>query len=180
MVMPATPADAKGLLKASIRDGNPVLFFEHKRLYFTKGPVPDHGNVIPLGQAIIRKRGTDVTLVATGAMVHKAVQAAEKLEEEGISAEVVDPRTLAPLDTRTILESVYKTTRLVVIEEASRTGGLGGEIAAVVAEEAFACLTAPTARVAAPDTPVPANRSLEETYVPDVQDIVDSVHQLAG
>jgi pyruvate dehydrogenase E1 component beta subunit len=180
MVMPATPADAKGLLKGSIRDGNPVLFLEHKRLYFTKGPVPEEEMVIPLGQASIKKRGRDVTLVATGAMVHEAMHAAERLHEEGISAEVVDPRTLAPLDTETILDSVCKTRRLVVVEEASKTGGLGGEIAAIVAEEAFSCLAAPIARVAALDTPVPANRGLEESYLPSVQDIVDSVRELAG
>jgi 2-oxoisovalerate dehydrogenase E1 component len=178
LVMPSTPYDAKGLFKASIRDDNPVVFFEHKKLYTMKGPVPDGEYIVPLGKADVKQKGSDVTVIATGLMVHRALAAAAKLGEKGISVEVVDPRTLRPLDTATILDSVRRTGRLVIVHEAPKFGGFGAEIAAQVAEEALDYLDAPIARVAAPDTPVPFSPPLESDYVPSEEKIMLAVLKL--
>jgi pyruvate/2-oxoglutarate/acetoin dehydrogenase E1 component len=181
VVMPSTPADHKGLLKASIRDDNPVIFVEHKVLYGIKGPVPeDEDFVIPLGKGDIKRQGEDVTVVATSMMVYKALAAAEELAKEGISVEVVDPRTLVPLDKELILASVEKTGRLVVVHEAVKTGGFGGEIAAIVAEEGFDYLDAPIKRVAAHDVPIPFNAGQEQFVIPGEQDIIAAVKELIG
>lgn len=178
VVMPSSPADAKGLLKAAIRDPNPVIFIEDMALYFAPAPVPDEEYLIPLGQAEIKRPGRDVTLVAWSKMVGVALQAAEQLAAEGIEAELVDPRCLGPLDTATIIESVRKTGRLVVVHEANRTGGFAGEIAAVVMEQAFSALKAPLRRVAGPDIPVPASPPLERFYIPDPAQVVAAVRSI--
>ena len=167
VVMPSSPADGKGLLKASIRCDDPVVFMEPKSTYRLKGDVPEGEYVLPLGKCGIKRKGTDITVVATGAMVNKALNAAQSLKSEGIDAEVIDPRTLKPLDTDTILRSVDKTGRLVIVEEACKTGSFGAHVASVVAEEAFYSLKAPIGRVAAPDTPIPANTPIEQIYLPD-------------
>lgn len=181
LVMPSTPYDAKGLLKSSIRSNDPVVFFESKYLYRrVKGEVPADDYLVPLGRADIKRAGTDVTIVATGAMVHEALDAAGSLEaRDGISAEVIDPRTLLPLDTETILESVRKTGRVVIVHEAPVRGGFGGEVAAVIAESAFGFLKAPIVRVGAPFTPVPANRGLEKDhFVPNAEKIAVAVNKV--
>jgi len=178
VVMPSTPYDAKGLLKSSIRSDNPVIFFEHKMLYPLKGEVPEGEYLVPLGKADIKREGKDVTVVATGAMVHRTLKVASNLTKKGISVEVVDPRTLRPLDKETILNSVEKTKKVVVVEEACKTGGFGAEIVAICAEEAFDFLQAPVKRVAAPDTPVPANRLLEDLFVPSEKKIEDTITSL--
>lgn len=176
VVMPSTPADAKGLLKASIRDNNPVVFFEQRSLYDSlKGPVPDGDFVVPLGKADVKRRGKDVTLVATGAMVHRALEAAQELERTGIDVEVVDPRTLRPLDEETLLGSVDKTGRLVIVHEAWVTGGYGAEVAALVAEKAFSSLKAPIKRIGCVETPAPVSRVLEKEYLPSASKIVNAV-----
>jgi acetoin:2,6-dichlorophenolindophenol oxidoreductase subunit beta len=180
VVMPSTPADAKGLLTASIRDDNPVVFLEHKTLYGVEGEVPAGEYLVPLGRADIKRAGTDATVVATAAMVQRALESAEKLAAEGISVEVIDPRTLSPLDTATILESVRKTHRLVIVHEEVRFAGSGAEIAAVVAEEAFDFLDAPILRVAAPFTPVPFSSVLEQEYIPSVDKIMGAVKKVVG
>lgn len=179
VVLPATPADAKGLLKTAVRDPGPVLFFEHKGLYRTKGPVPvgdDH--LVPFGQAAIRRAGDAVTVVATGLMVGRALEAAEQLAAEGIEAEVIDPRTLVPLDIETILESVRKTSRALVVHEAVRTGGAGAEIAAQISERAFFSLDAPVWRLGAVDTPLPQDPELEQLCIPSVAEIAAAVREL--
>ncbi|MFI5394212.1 MAG: alpha-ketoacid dehydrogenase subunit beta [Candidatus Binatia bacterium] len=178
VITPATPADAKGLLKSAIRDDNPVLCVEHKLLYATTGPVPDGDVTVPLGQAAIRREGMDVTLVAYSYYVGVALQAAEALARDGIEAEVVDLRTLVPLDTEAVLDSVRKTGRLVCIEEGTRTGGVGAEIAARVAEEAYEYLDAPIRRVATPDIPIPFSPVLEEAALPKVDGIIHTVLEL--
>jgi pyruvate/2-oxoglutarate/acetoin dehydrogenase E1 component len=178
VIAPATPADAKGLLKSAIRDDNPVLCVEHKLLYATTGPVPDGDVIEPLGQAAIRREGTDVTLVAYSYYVGVALQAAEALARDGIEAEVVDLRTLVPLDTEAVLDSVRKTGRLVCIEEGTRTGGVGAEIAARVAEEAYEYLDAPIRRVATPDIPIPFSPVLEDAALPKVDGIIRTVTEL--
>jgi pyruvate/2-oxoglutarate/acetoin dehydrogenase E1 component len=178
VIAPATPADAKGLLKSAIRDDNPVLCVEHKLLYATTGPVPDGDVTEPLGQAAIRREGTDVTLVTYSYYVGVALQAAEALARDGIEAEVVDLRTLVPLDTETVLDSVRKTGRLVCIEEGTRTGGVGAEIAARVAEEAYEYLDAPIRRVATPDIPIPFSPVLEDAALPKVDGIIRTVTEL--
>jgi 2-oxoisovalerate dehydrogenase E1 component len=175
VVAPATPYDAKGLLAAAIRDDNPVIFLEHKALYATKGPVPEAAYAIPLGRADVKRAGTDVTVVATQAMVARALAAAAELEKDGISVEVIDPRTLVPLDEETILASVRKTHRLVVAHEAVKRGGFGAEIAAVVAEKALDELDAPIARVGARPVPMPYNDALERATIPGQADIVAAV-----
>jgi len=181
VVMPSTPADHKGLLKASIRDDNPVIFVEHKVLYDMKGPVPeDEDYVIPLGKGDIKRQGEDVTIVATSMMVYKALAAAEELAKEGISVEVVDPRTLVPLDKDIILSSVEKTGRLVIVHEAVKTSGFGAEIAAVVAEEGFDYLDAPIKRVAAQDVPIPFNPGQEQFVIPNEKDIIAAVKEIVG
>lgn len=177
-VMPSTPADAKGLMCAAIRDDNPVIYIEHKMLLGLQGDVPEGEYVIPLGKADIKRKGSDVTIVAWSAMVHKALAAAEALAKEGISAEVLDPRTLNPLDKDSILTSVGKTGRLVIVHEATRTGGFGGEIAAIVAEEGFDLLNAPIKRVTSPDAPVPFSPVLERNYLPSEAEIIKAVKEL--
>jgi pyruvate dehydrogenase E1 component beta subunit len=180
VVAPSTPYDAKGLLISSIRDDNPVLFIEHKMLYGIEGEVPEEPYTIPLGVADIKREGKDVTVVATMAMVHKALEAAEDLAKEGIEVEVVDPRTLSPLDRETIINSVKKTHRLVIVHEAVKQAGPGAEIAATVAEEAFEYLDAPIKRVAAPFTPVPFSPVLESAYIPSKENIISAVKEVVG
>ena len=187
MVAPATAYDAKGLLKSAVRDDNPVLIFEHKLLYGTKGArsekgalspvgeVPDEDYLVPIGKGIIRREGKDVTIVGKLLTVYRALAAAEELAKEGIEAEVIDPRTLVPLDKELILDSVRKTGRLVIVEEDNLTGGWAGEIAAIVAEEAFYYLDAPIKRVSAPDTPPPFAPVMEAFYVPSEERIVQAV-----
>ena len=175
VVMPATPYDAKGLLTAAIRDDNPVFCLEHKKCYTMAGDVPQEQYELPLGVAEVKRPGSDVTIVATSYMVHEALQAAEELAGRGIEAEVIDPRTLLPLDMDTILKSVRKTHRVVIAHEAVKFCGVGAEIAAQVAEAAFDALEAPPLRVAAPFCPVPFSAPLEEAYLPNAQDIVDAV-----
>lgn len=178
LVMPSTPKDAKGLLKASIRDENPVIFLEHKLLYMNKGMVPEDDYTIELGKAEVKKEGTDVTIIAWSNMLQRSLAAAEKLEQEGLSIEVVDPRTLVPLDKETILASVRKTERVVIAQEAVRRGGIGSDIASIIQEEAFDYLNAPIKIIAGLNTPVPFNLNLEKLVVPQVQDIVDGVKEL--
>lgn len=181
VVMPSTPGDAKGLLISAIEDNNPVLFVEHKLLYKTKGEVPEAPYRIPLGAAEVKREGTDLTIVATSIMVKRALDAAEQLAEVGIDAEVVDPRTLKPLDEQTIVRSVTKTGKAMIVHEAPRTGGYGGELAAVIAEsEAFDFLEAPIVRLAGRDIPIPYNRTLEYNTVPQVENIVETAKRLAA
>ena len=175
VVMPSTPSDAKGLLISSIRDNNPVVFLEHKALYGVEGEVPDEAYTIPLGKAEIKREGKDVTVVATAMMVSRSLSAAEKLSADGISVEVVDPRTLSPLDEETILNSVRKTHRLVIVHEEVKFAGSGAEIAALVAEKAFDYLDAPIQRVAAPFCPVPFSPVLEDEYIPSEAKIIAAV-----
>ncbi len=174
VVAPATPYDAKGLLIASIRDPDPVIFMEHKRLYMVTGDVPEEPYVIPLGQARIARSGADVTVVGVQKMVHTALDAANKLAAEGISCEVIDPRTYSPLDTETILTSVRKTGRLVVVDESHPRCSLATDIAALVAEHAFNSLCAPVRQVTAPHSPVPFSPPLEDLYVPSAARVADA------
>ncbi len=179
VVMPSTPADAKGLLLSAIDDPNPVIFVEHKLLYKTRGPVPEGYVTVPLSISDVKRKGTDVTIVATSIMVSRALEAAEQLANEGISAEVVDPRTLKPLDAEPIIRSVSKTGRVLIVHEACKTGGFGGELAAVIAEsDAFDYLDAPIRRLAGLDMPVPYNRDLERLMVPQIDTIVDAARRL--
>lgn len=179
VVAPSTPADAKGLLRASIHDGNPVIFVEHKLLYRTRGPVPEEPYALPLGAAEVKREGRDVTVVATSVMVSRALAAAAALAEEGLSVEVIDPRTLRPLDTQTLVESVKKTGRAVVVYEAVKTLGIGAEIAARIAEsDAFYQLQAPIVRLGGAEVPIPYNRGLERAAVPQVEDIASAVRQV--
>jgi acetoin:2,6-dichlorophenolindophenol oxidoreductase subunit beta len=176
VVVPSTPYDAKGLLLESIFDDSPVLFFEHLKLYVTKGPVPEEAYRIPLGVAEVRRAGSDVTVVALAAMVERALAAAELLAAVGTSVEVIDPRTLSPLDEETILGSVAKTGALVVVDESPPRCSVASEIAALVSEQAFDYLNGPVRRVTAPHAPVPFSPSLEDAYAPSVQAIVDAVN----
>ncbi len=190
VVAPATAYDAKGLLKAAVRDDNPVLIFEHKLLYGSKGArtekgavspigeVPEEDYIVPIGEGVIRRPGKDVTIVANLLMLYRALGAAETLAQRGIEAEVIDPRTLVPLDKQLILESVQKTGRLVIVEEDNLTNGWGAEVAALMADEAFVWLDAPIKRVAAPDVPPPFAPVLEREYVPSEQRVVDAVCSL--
>jgi pyruvate dehydrogenase E1 component beta subunit len=179
VVMPSTPYDVKGLLIESIRDDNPVVFVEHKLLYKTKGLVPEEPYTIPLGSAEVKREGRDLTIVATSIMVKKSLEAAEQLAEEGIEVEVVDPRTLRPLDADTIVQSVIKTGKVLIVHEAVKTGGYGGELAAVIAEsEAFGYLEAPIVRLAGLDIPIPYNPTLEYNAVPQVENIVEKAREL--
>jgi 2-oxoisovalerate dehydrogenase E1 component beta subunit len=180
LVAPSTPRDAKGLLKASIRDPNPVIYFEHKYLYrHVKGEVPDGDHLVPIGKAEIKRQGSTVSVITYGAMVHHSLKAAEQLMPEGIDLEVVDLRTLQPMDFETIMASVEKTGRAMVVHEAPKTGGIGGEIAARLAEEAFRCLDAPIFRVASPHSPVPFSPVLEEAYLPNADKIALKARELA-
>lgn len=180
VVMPSTPYDAKGLLIASIRDDNPVIFVEHKLLYKTKGPVPEEPYEIPLSRSEVKRPGRDLTILATSIMVKRALEAAERLAQEGIEAEVVDPRTLKPLDAGPLIQSAIKTGRVLIVHEACKTGGFGGELAAVIAEsEAFDYLDAPIVRLAGRDMPIPYNRTLEYHTVPQVENIVEAARRLA-
>lgn len=190
VVAPSTAYDAKGLLKSAVRDDNPVLIFEHKLLYGSKGPrsergaispigeVPDEEYLVPIGEGIIRREGRDVTIVGKLLTVYRALAAAEQLAQEGIEAEVIDPRSLVPLDKELILESVRKTGRLVIVEEDNLTGGWAADIAAIVAEEAFFWLDAPIKRVSAPDTPVPFAPVMEQFYVPSEERVIQAVKSL--
>jgi pyruvate dehydrogenase E1 component beta subunit len=190
VVAPSTAYDAKGLLKSAVRDDNPVVVFEHKLLYGSKGPrsvegavsavgdVPDEEYLVPIGKGIVRRQGRDVTLVGKLLTVYRALAAAERLAAEGIEAEVIDPRTLVPLDKELILESVRKTGRLVIVEEDNLTGGWAGEIAAIVAEQAFFYLDAPIKRVSAPDTPPPFAPPMEAFYVPSVERVIEAVRSI--
>ncbi len=178
VVLPATPYDAKGLLKAAIRDDNPVVVFEDKMMFAVKGPVPEEEYVLPLGVADVKRAGEDVTIVATSSMVYVALEAAEALAAEGISAEVVDPRTLAPLDRDTIVASAAKTGRAIVVDEGHRSFGAGAEIAAVISEEAFYELDAPVRRICAMDVPVPFSPVLEDLTVPTADDVVRAASSL--
>jgi len=178
VVVPSTPYDAKGLLKTAIRDNNPVMFLEQKTLYRTKGIVPSGDYTVPLGKADIKRIGTDCTIVTYGRMVQMSLKAAEILAREGISAEVIDLRTLLPMDKPAIIESVKKTKRLLIVHEAVKTGGLGGEIAASIAEsEAFYYLDAPIRRLAAEDVPVPFSAVLEKGVLPDEEKIAAAVRE---
>jgi pyruvate/2-oxoglutarate/acetoin dehydrogenase E1 component len=177
-VMPSTPADMAGLLRTAIRDDNPVLVIEHKALYYTKGEVPDGDHMVPFGVADIKRKGTDVTIIATSWMVLKALEAAEELAKEGISAEVLDPRTLWPLDKESITRSVGKTGRCVVVTEAPAEGGWSGEASAVVMENCFRALKAPVKRVSGMRTGIPYGAFLEKAVVPDASWIVEGVRQV--
>jgi pyruvate/2-oxoglutarate/acetoin dehydrogenase E1 component len=180
IAVPSTPRDAKGLLRTAIRSDNPVLFFEHKGIYFNPGAVPRGEYTVPFGSADVKRAGTDVTVVAIAAMVNKVLCVAERLAEEGISIEVIDPRTLVPLDVRTIIESVEKTGRLVIAEEGCITGGFGAEVAALAAKEAFDHLDAPIERVAAQDTPIPFAPKLEEAIIPGEDRIEAAIRAVVG
>jgi acetoin:2,6-dichlorophenolindophenol oxidoreductase subunit beta len=178
VAVPATPYDAKGLLKTAIRDNNPVLFIERKLLYQTTGPVPEGEYLVPFGEAKSYREGKDVTVVAIGRMVPLSLKAAEELEREGIDVTVIDPRTLVPLDETTILESVKKTHRVVVVEEGPKRGGVGGEIAALIAEHVIDYLDAPIVRVASLNTPIPFNLALEDYVIPNERSVVEAVKNL--
>jgi pyruvate/2-oxoglutarate/acetoin dehydrogenase E1 component len=178
VVSPSTPYDAKGLLKAAIRDDNPVIYLEHKAMYSTKGQVPDEEYVVPLGQADVKRHGKDATVVAAGYMVHFALEAAGRLAEEGIEIEIVDPRTLKPLDEETIYASVRKTNRAVVVQEACKTAGVGAEWGMLIYENCFDWLDAPVVRVTGADVPIPYASSLERPVWPRPEDIIQAVHQV--
>jgi len=178
VVFPSTPADAKGLLKTCIRGLDPVLFFEHKRLYKMSGEVPEGEVLLPLGKAEVKRQGVDVTIVATGWMVHQALEAATALGQDGVSVEVVDPRCLAPFDRATVFASVRKTHRVVIAEEAAKTGAFGAQIASWLAEELFDELDAPIQRVASKDVPMPFSPPMEEFVLPKVGDIVAAVRRI--
>jgi pyruvate dehydrogenase E1 component beta subunit len=180
VALPSTPYDAKGLLKTAIRDDNPVLFFEDKMMYQVKGPVPEEEYTIPFGVADVKRVGRDVTLVATSSMVYVALEAAQILAQEGIDAEVVDPRTTFPLDVETLVASARKTGRVVVVDEGHRRYGVTAELAAVIAEEAFYDLEAPVRRVGALDVPVPFSPVLEDQTVPTPEQVAAVARELCG
>src|SRR5689334_13377401 len=183
IVEPSTAYDAKGLIKAAIRDPDPVLFFEHKKLYRLprlREALPADDYIVEIGKARVARAGRDLSIITFGAMVLTALDAAEELEKEGLDVEVIDLRTLAPLDKAGILASVKKTSKAIVLHEASRTGGIGGEITALIAEEAFEWLDAPVIRVASIDTPVPYSPPLEDYYLPQTKDVVDAARKLAA
>jgi 2-oxoisovalerate dehydrogenase E1 component beta subunit len=182
VVIPSTPYDAKGLLRSSIRDDDPVLFFEHKKMYRSvRGDVPDTDYTVPLGKAAVTHPGTQISVFAYGLMAHYALEAADRVAEEGISVEVVDLRTLRPLDTETVLESVRKTGKRLIVYEDNRFGGYGAEVAALVAEEAFDYLDGPVTRIAGPDVPgVPYNHVLEDWFMVSPEKIADAIRKLAA
>jgi pyruvate/2-oxoglutarate/acetoin dehydrogenase E1 component len=180
MVSPSTPYDAKGLLKSAIRDDNPVVFFQNLALTISgfKGEVPVGEYTIPLGEAVIKSEGNDVTVVAIGNMVHTALSAADKIKEENISLEIIDPRCMVPLDKETIIESVKKTGKLVILDEEPKTGSAASEIAAIVAEEAIEYLDSPIKRVCAPNTPVPFSPVLEKYWIPSEENLINAVRSI--
>lgn len=183
MVEPSTPYDAKGLIKAAIRDPDPVIFFEHKKLYRLpriKEELPEDDYIVPIGKARTAREGKDISIITFGYQVLNALDAAEELDKEGVSVEVIDLRTLAPMDKEAIIATAKKTNKVMVLHEASRTGGIGGEIAATIAEEAFEWLDAPVIRVASIDSPVPYSPPLEEYYLPQVSEIVEAGRRLAA
>lgn len=181
VVAASTPYDIKGLLKSSIRDNNPVIFVEQKLLYRVKGEVPEEEYTIPLGVADIKREGTDVTIVTYGRMLQRVLEAAEEVSKEGISVEVVDPRTLVPLDKETIIKSVMKTGRLIVVNEAAKRGSYAGEIASVVVEsEAFDYLDSEVIRLSGKDTPIPYNPKLEASVVPNKDEIIQAIYKAVG
>jgi len=175
VVMPSTPRDAYGLLKTAIRDDDPVIFIEHKLLYMTKGEVPDDEVLVPLGKADIKKPGRHITLITYSRMTPTCLEAAAALEKEGISVEVVDLRTLVPLDQETILESARRTGKVIVVHEAPRRGGVGGDIAAMIMEEAYDDLDGPVVRISGRNTPIPYNLNIEKACVPSVEDVIEGV-----
>ncbi|MFC1677695.1 alpha-ketoacid dehydrogenase subunit beta [Planctomycetota bacterium] len=192
IVCPATAYDAVGLLRSAVRCDDPVMMFEHKLLYGSKGArkesgavdgssdIPDDDYTVPIGKAAIRREGKDVTIIGTLLMMHRSVQAAEELAKEGIDAEVIDPRTLIPFDYETLKASIAKTGRLVIVEESPKQSGIGAEIAATLAEEAFDLLKAPIKRVAAPNTPAPFSPPMEKFYIPQVEDIVEAARTICS
>ena len=181
LVAPSTPYDAKGLLKAAIRDPNPVIYFEHKFLYRRiKAALPAEDYIVPIGKAEVKRAGSTISVVTYGAMVHIALDAAARLAQDDIDLEVIDLRTLIPLDTETIYESIRKTSKAIILHEDTKTGGIGAEIAALLAEECFDCLDGPVLRVAAPDTPVPFSTPLEEFFLPKIGDVEEAARKLAA
>lgn len=178
VIMPSTPSDVKGLLKSAIRDDNPVIFIEHKMLYHTKGLVPDMEYTLPIGKADVKRVGSDVTVIVTSWMVPRALAAADALASEGLSVEVIDPRTLRPLDEETILDSVRKTGRVLVVHEAVKFGGIGAEIAAMITEKAFDYLDMPVKRLAGVDAPIPYAAVLEQAAIPTEEEITEAIRQL--
>jgi 2-oxoisovalerate dehydrogenase E1 component beta subunit len=182
VVAPATPYDAKGLLKSAIRDNNPVIFLEHKKTYrLVRGEVPDDEYTLPIGQADVKREGSNVTVVSYGLMLHYCLEAAELVSEQGIDVEVVDLRTLKPLDNETILESVKKTGKLLIVHEDNLTGGVGAEVAAVVSDQAFEYLDGPVTRLCGPDVPtMPFAQTLEDAYMPSTEKIAEALGKLAA
>ena len=181
LVAPSTPYDAKGLLKAAIRDPNPVIYFEHKFLYRRiKAVLPAEDYIVPIGKAEVKRAGSTISVVTYGAMVHIALDAAARLEKDDIDLEVIDLRTLIPLDTETIFESIRKTGKAIILHEDTKTGGIGAEISALLVEECFDCLDGPVLRVAAPDTPVPFSTPLEEFFLPKISDVEEAARKLAA
>lgn len=181
IVAPSTASDAKGLLKAAIRDDNPVIYLEHKFLYRrVKEALAPEAPIVPIGEAQIRRRGDDLSIITYGAMVHVALEAAEVLEEEGLTVDVVDLRTLVPMDMDTVMESVRKTSKVIILHEDTKTGGVGAEIAARLAEHCFEALDGPIVRVAAPDTPVPYSPPLEAFFIPKVRDVLEAARRLVA
>jgi pyruvate dehydrogenase E1 component beta subunit len=178
--MPSNPADAKGLLKAAIRDDNPVIFIEHRGLYRSKGEVPEGEHLVAMAKSSVVREGTDLTIVALGNMIGAALAAAGELSAAGIEAEVIDPRSLSPLDDETIAKSAQKTGRVIIVHEAVEQGGIGAEIAARIQQKAFYHLDSPVMRVAAPFAPVPAGPTLETQFLPSRQRIVDAARRSLG
>lgn len=179
IAIPSTPADAKGLFKSAVRDDNPVVIYEDKMMYALKGMVPTQDDyTIPFGQADIKREGDDVTLIATSSMIHVALEAAAELAEQGISAEVVDPRTLVPLDSETLINSVVKTTRAVIIDEGHKRFGITGELASIVYRGAFDYIDAPIVRLGAMDVPVPFSKPLEDATIPTATDVINAVREM--
>lgn len=181
IVAPSMPYDAKGLLKAAIRDDNPVIYLEHKYLYRRiKENIPEDDFIVPIGKADIKREGRDITIITYGAMVHTALEAAKLLEEKGIDMEVLDLRTLLPLDKEAIFSSVKKTNKAMILHEATKTGGIGAEVASIISEEMFDYLDGPIIRITAPDTPVPYSPPMEEFYIPKVSDVIKAAERLAA
>jgi pyruvate dehydrogenase E1 component beta subunit len=176
--MPSNPADAKGLLKSAIRDDNPVLYFEDKMMYNEKGPIPEGDYTVPLGEARIHREGTDATLICTSSMLYPAIDAANQLAEEGIEVEVIDPRSITPLDEETLVNSAIKTGHVLIIDEGYQNYGVTAEIAARVQEKAFDYLDAPVRRLGAADVPIPFAPSLEDLTIPSADRIVEIVHEM--